>query len=124
MYQRTLVLREHILGPEHPQVAFPLKGLADLACQQGAYVQAESLYQRALAILEGSLGSEHSEHPDIARILQAMAHLSWQQGCNEQAHLLMQRAYCMFAQCLGQAHPETVKARETIALPFTAQTGL
>ncbi len=55
---------------------------ADLSCKQGACSQAESLYQRALAILDVSVGPDH---PDSARILQRLAQLSRQQGQEEHA---------------------------------------
>ncbi|HEX4205055.1 MAG TPA: tetratricopeptide repeat protein [Ktedonobacteraceae bacterium] len=50
---------EQQLGPDHPQVAYPLHGLADLYKEQGKYVQAEPLYQRALRIREQQLGPDH-----------------------------------------------------------------
>ena len=56
---RALRIREQSLGPEHPQVAFPLTGLASLYAEQGKYAKAEPLHQRALRIQEQSLGPEH-----------------------------------------------------------------
>jgi tetratricopeptide (TPR) repeat protein len=58
-YQRALRIREQSLGPEHPSVAFPLNGLAELYREQGKYAEAEPLYQRALRIWEQSPGPEH-----------------------------------------------------------------
>jgi tetratricopeptide (TPR) repeat protein len=59
LYQRALHIREQSLGPEHPDVAYPLNGLAILYQEQGKSAEAEPLYQRALRIWEQSLGPEH-----------------------------------------------------------------
>ena len=59
LYLRALHIREQSLGREHPQVAFPLGGLAELYQEQGHYQQAEPLYQRALHLWEPTLGSTH-----------------------------------------------------------------
>src|SRR5437879_550818 len=59
LYQRSLHILEQALGPEHPNVAHPLNGLADLYREQGKYGEAEPLYQRALHIRELALGPQH-----------------------------------------------------------------
>ena len=57
------MIREKVLGPDHPSTALSLNNLAALYDNQGKYDEAESLYQRALAIREKVLGSDH---PDTA----------------------------------------------------------
>ncbi|HZU03769.1 MAG TPA: tetratricopeptide repeat protein, partial [Ktedonobacteraceae bacterium] len=59
LFQRALRIWEQLLGPEHPNVAYPLNDLATLYVEQGKYRQAEPLYQRALRIREQRLGPEH-----------------------------------------------------------------
>lgn len=44
-------LLESKLGPDHPDVAIPLRSLAVFQQTQGAYADAESLYARVLAIV-------------------------------------------------------------------------
>ena len=61
--QRSLAIREKVLGPEHPDVATALSNLAFLYYTQGRYAEVEPLYQRSLAIREKALGQEH---PDVA----------------------------------------------------------
>ena len=39
-YQRSLHIREHALGPDHPDVAYPLTNLANLYAEQGKYSEA------------------------------------------------------------------------------------
>jgi tetratricopeptide (TPR) repeat protein len=44
-----------LVGPEHPDVAQSLNGLAVLYYQQGRYADAEPLYRRALAVRDKAL---------------------------------------------------------------------
>ena len=56
-----LFIREKSLVLAHPDVATTLNNLALLYQAQDKYEQAETLFQRALAIRERSLGPEHSD---------------------------------------------------------------
>jgi tetratricopeptide (TPR) repeat protein len=47
LYQRTLAIREKLLGPEHPDTATSLNNLTELYRTQGKYEQAEPLYHCA-----------------------------------------------------------------------------
>jgi tetratricopeptide (TPR) repeat protein len=70
LYRRALVIRERVLGSDHPDVATSLNNLASLYKSQGKYDEAEPLHRRALAIREKSLGSDH---PDVAASLNNLA---------------------------------------------------
>ena len=59
LYRRTLVLKENLLGADHPDVAVTVNNLAVLYKNQGRYAEAERLYRRALTIFERSLGANH-----------------------------------------------------------------
>ena len=63
-------MREQALGPEHPDVATSLNGLAMVYHEEGKYTDEEPLLRRALAIREKVLGPEH---PDVADILNNLA---------------------------------------------------
>jgi Tfp pilus assembly protein PilF len=54
-----LVIRELVLGTEHPSTATSLNNLGLLLKTQGAYEEARPYYERALAIREEVLGTEH-----------------------------------------------------------------
>jgi tetratricopeptide (TPR) repeat protein len=58
-YKRALVIRELVLGTEHPWTATSLNNLGLLLKTQGAYEEARPYYERALAIREEVLGTEH-----------------------------------------------------------------
>ena len=59
MFQRALHIREHALGPEHPDIADSLWWLAILSKQQQHFQEAKAFYQRALSIYARTLGAEH-----------------------------------------------------------------
>jgi len=58
-YERAQALFEALEGPEHPDVAQPVQGLADLAYDEGDLEAARALYQRALEIRVNALGPDH-----------------------------------------------------------------
>jgi tetratricopeptide (TPR) repeat protein len=66
-YLQSLRIREEVLGPDHPQVAYPLNGLASLYSEQGKYTEAEPLHQRALHIREQALGPDHPHTQGVVR---------------------------------------------------------
>ena len=72
-----MVIKERILGENHPSVAISLNGLAMLYDSQGKYEKAESLYQNSLVILEKALGKNH---PDVAVCLNNLAEIYRVQG--------------------------------------------
>ncbi len=107
LYQRALAIWEQSLGPDHPDVASSLYGLANLYSDQGKYSEAEPLYQRALAIWEQSLSPDH---PDVAYPLNGLASLYSEQGKYSEAEPLYQRALAIWEQSLGPDHPDVASS--------------
>src|ERR671925_51543 len=77
LYQRSLLILQKILGPEHPRVATSLNNLAALYRAQGYYGKAEPLYQRSLTIRERV---PKPEHRDIAESLNNLGALYYSKG--------------------------------------------
>ncbi|MEL6438977.1 MAG: tetratricopeptide repeat protein, partial [Cyanobacteria bacterium J06621_8] len=50
---------KQLLGEQHPDLATSLNNLAALYDSQERYESADPLYQKALAILEATLGEDH-----------------------------------------------------------------
>jgi tetratricopeptide (TPR) repeat protein/transcriptional regulator with XRE-family HTH domain len=113
LYQRALCIGKRVWGPAHPQVAYPLCGLAYLFYEQGKYQQAEPLYQRALQIREQVLGPTH---PDVASTLERLGLLYWKEGKYEQAKLLYQRALYIQEQAKGAEHAEIAHLLNDLAI--------
>ena len=89
LYQRSLAIREKVLGPDARQTAIVIHNLARNSYAQGHYANAEALYLRALRIYEKRL---KPEDPEIAAVLDHLARVYYAQGQNDKAELLMQRA--------------------------------
>ena len=94
LYRRSLAIREKVLGPEHPDVAASLSGLALLYQAQGNYAEAEPLYRRSLTIYEKVLGPEH---PDVATSLANYAALLRKTGRADEAAAMDARAQAIRA---------------------------
>jgi tetratricopeptide (TPR) repeat protein/transcriptional regulator with XRE-family HTH domain len=118
LYKRSLNLGEQVLGPMHPEMAYPLTGLANLYQEQGRFEQAEPLYQRALSIWEQAFGSEH---PLVAHPLTGLAILYQKQGSSEQAEPLFQRALSIWKQALGPMHPLVTRPLNGLAILYKRQ---
>ena len=80
---------EKTLGPNHPNVAYSLGGLADMYRVQGRYAEALPIYQRVLKIRETTLGPEH---PATADALNNLGLLYHEQGDDGEALPLFLRA--------------------------------
>ena len=63
LLKRGLAIREQTLGSEHPLVASSLSNLADALLLLDKTVEAETLYRRALKILDAT-----AEHPTLAAL--------------------------------------------------------
>ena len=111
LYQRAIRIREQLLGPQHPDMAYPLTNLANLYREQGRYAEAESLYQRALHIREQALGPQHLE---TARTMQELAQFREAQGYDEEAMTLYARALTIREQALGAHNPKTTETRKCL----------
>jgi tetratricopeptide (TPR) repeat protein len=84
------VIREKVLGPEHPDTARSLNNLALLLQAQGDIARARPLFERALAICEKALGPKH---PDTATSLNNLAALLRDQGDLARARPLFERGW-------------------------------
>jgi tetratricopeptide (TPR) repeat protein len=76
------------------------------------YAEARRLLERALAIREAHLGSDH---PDTAHSLNNLAGVLRAQGDLAGACLLFERALSIREAHLGLDHPETVPSRRNLA---------
>jgi CHAT domain-containing protein/Tfp pilus assembly protein PilF len=113
-----LVIDEKALGPDHPDVAHSLNGLAGLYYSQGRYADAESLFQRSLAIREKALGRDH---PDVANSLNNLAGLYWSQGRYTDAEPLYQRSIAIWERVLGRDHPDVATSLNNLASLYADQ---
>jgi tetratricopeptide (TPR) repeat protein len=117
-YQQSLRIGEQALGPDHPDVANPLIGLAELYREQGNYAEAEPLLQRALRIFEQTQGPENQL---LAYPLNNLALLYYEQGKYAEAESLYQRALRIWEQALGSDHPQVAFPLNNLANLYKEQ---
>jgi tetratricopeptide (TPR) repeat protein/transcriptional regulator with XRE-family HTH domain len=104
LYRRALDIKTNAFGDAHPEITYPLNGLAVLYVDQSRYDEAEPLYQHCLSIREQHLGPDH---PDIARSLNNLANLYFMQSKYEKAEPLYQRCLSFWEQSRGPHHSDT-----------------
>src|SRR6266568_7074751 len=118
LYQRAIRIWRRALGPDYPELTFPLRGLAELYHMQGNYRGAEPLYQQALHIGEQVWGPEHRQ---LAGLLSCLANLYREQGKFGEAESLYQRALRMDEQAVNETHPAGSPALQGLAELYSNQ---
>jgi tetratricopeptide (TPR) repeat protein len=99
----ALAIRERDLNTDSAGVAAAMSDLAELLRDKAAYAEAESLYQRALAIRCGLWGDQH---PEVARNLTELGGLASRTGDYESARAYYDQAQGIYHQAgdaLGEA---------------------
>jgi tetratricopeptide (TPR) repeat protein len=121
LYERALAIRQAAFGPEHPDTATSLEGLALLRQAQGDLGQAQPLFERALSIREKILGPRHSS---TAQTLNNLALLLHDQRDFDTARPLLERALSIYEETLGPNHASTAGTLNNLALLLQAQGNL
>ena len=110
--RQGLLIREAILGEDHPQVATSLNNLAFVNSELGSYAQALPLYERCIRIWEKALGPEH---PTLASGLHNLAMLHRSLGQYSEAMPLVKRSLRIRERALGPCDPAVAGAMSTLA---------
>lgn len=84
----------------------------------GAYHQAKSLFEEALAIRERVFGPQH---PDYATSLNNLADLYQSEGEYDKALPLFEQVIKTFAQMLGEQHPDYATSLNNLAFLYKSQ---
>lgn len=118
LLQRSLRIRQTVLGPGHPDVAESLNNLAELYRSQGRDDEAEPLHRRSLKIREAVLGPEH---PDVAESLNNLALLHVDQGRDDEAEPFFRRSLKILKTALGPEHPDVASGLNNLAELYRTQ---
>ncbi len=137
VHRRALAIREKVLGAQHPDTATSMNNLANVLQEQGrdellppsesraqarfnlqAYTETESLFRKALAIQERTLGPEH---PATANTLNNLSTYLDRRGRTEEAEPLQRRALAILEKRLGPLHPDTAAMLTTLAVMLDRQ---
>ena len=118
LYEKSLRIRERVLGEEHPSTATSYYNLARVYQAQGKYEKAEGLYEKSLRIRERVLGEEHlstaASYNNLAGVYQA-------QGKYEKAEGLYEKSLQISEKVLGEEHASTTISYNNLAGAYYAQ---
>lgn len=98
--------------PKADETATSLNAWAKQAENQGKYVEAERLYQRALALQERLLGANHS---DVLVSLNKLARVYEAQHKYQEAENLFRHILELRMQQFGMMHPDTLQSLDNLA---------
>jgi len=113
LLEQALVLRQRVLGQEHPDVAESLHSLAVLFRQTGDYDAAEPLHREALTLRRKLLGEEH---PDLAQSLNDLAVLLRNKGAYDEAESLHREVLAMRRSLVRAEHPDVAESLNNLAV--------
>jgi tetratricopeptide (TPR) repeat protein/predicted Ser/Thr protein kinase len=109
--EKSLALREKVLGPHHPETAASLNNLGELLFEQGKYEEALVRHQRALEIRQAALGPRH---PETSMSLSNISNVRAMQGKFDEAIKLAQEALDIMIAAHGEAHPDVALAEQNL----------
>lgn len=115
--ERALAISSSIYGPEHPDVALMLNGVALICVAKGDYSRAEPLYERALAIYSKLAASGRLESTrkaatgNVATTLNNLAELYRTKGEYARAERFYERALAIVE---GLSGPEAAEVATTL----------
>ena len=137
MHRRALAVREKVLGAEHPDVATSLNNLGNVLQDLGkdqrlsasearararsdfrVYTEVETLYRRALAIQDRTLGRNH---PATANTLNNLGILLAQRGDFAQAEEMHRNALATMEKVFGEQHPDTAAVLSALSMALDRQ---
>ena len=118
LYKKDLLIREKVLGEEHPSAATSYNNLAEVYSKQGKYQEAEGLYKKALLIREKVLGEGH---PNTSTSYNNLAGVYDSQGKYQEAEELYKKALLIRERVLGSEHPDTAASYNNLAGMYAVQ---
>ena len=117
-YEKSLKIKEEILGEGHPSTATTYNNIAVVYDAQGNYGEALEFYRKDLEIREKVLGLEH---PSTATTYNNIAGVYKAQGNYGEALEFNRKALVIREKVLGLEHPDTAATYNNIAVVYKAQ---
>ena len=115
--QQALASAEKALGPDHPELVFPLIQLATLYGKQNRYADAEAASKRALALSEKAFAPGD---PRVAASLSNLAIIYHDEGRFSEAEPLLKRTLGIYEAINGDSH-DTAQSLNNLAAVYDAE---
>jgi len=109
--ERALAIRRRLLGDTHPDVAYSLSQLGNIAYEQGQYEPAEARFTEALAIRKTALGLSHV---DVAQTLNDLATIVQLRGDYVRPEAMYQEALRIYERALASPPSSPLGAIEAL----------
>jgi tetratricopeptide (TPR) repeat protein/DNA-binding XRE family transcriptional regulator len=119
--ERALKIRERVLGPDHPDTASSLDGMAALLWDCGELSAGQALQERALAIRHRVPGPPN---PDTASGMTRLGLILQARGEMAAARPLLERALVITESVMGPHHPQAAAAMGNLAVLLRDQGDL
>jgi tetratricopeptide (TPR) repeat protein len=116
---RAALQAAETFGPEDTRVAVVLNNLANLCHNQGKLEEAESHYQRALAIRREKYGPDH---PFVAQSMNNMAALYRELGKLDEAEEFLHKVLVIAEELVGPEHWRITNCLNNLAAVYMDQT--
>lgn len=108
--ERAKAIEEKLLGPDHPDVAAVLLALGGAAYERADYTVAAAHYERAISILDRSVGHESAQ---MANAYNNLANVRQWQGREADALVAIREAVAIDDKVLPKADPQRAQHLET-----------
>jgi tetratricopeptide (TPR) repeat protein len=116
--ERSLALRRHTLGEEHPDALTSMNDQAHLYGAEGKYSEAEKLYAKVLVARRRVLGEEH---PGTLSTMSGLSYAYLRQGKYVQAEVLCARTLEIERRVMGEEDPATLRTTSVLGIVFDEQ---
>lgn len=116
-YERSLALRQKVLGPEHALVAVSLNSLGTVLAAMGRYAEARESYERALVIRRKTLGPDN---PLVANSYNLLGTAFDALGKYQEALAEYEHALAIRKNVLGLEHPDVASSYTNMGTAFDA----
>jgi serine/threonine-protein kinase len=110
-YHAALMAFESAMGPDHPQVGVTLSAVSLTVSERGRNAEALTMGERALRILEGSLGLAN---PNTLPVMTRLALVRWRLGQVEDAIALQRQAVTEYEAGPASTSPEAARAEAAL----------
>ncbi|KAF2826698.1 kinesin light chain 1 [Ophiobolus disseminans] len=117
-HRQTSLLRNEVLGPEHPDILTSMNALAQVLKSQDKYQEAEMIHRQTLALWEKVLGREH---PSTLLSTSNLALVLLWQGQYTEAEAMNRQALALSEKVLGGEHPDSLMNMNNLAQALNDQ---
>ncbi|KAL6834447.1 P-loop containing nucleoside triphosphate hydrolase protein [Trichoderma camerunense] len=116
--QRTLQLRQKVLGERHPHTLESIASLAAAYHYQGQHEKAKDCYTKAMELRRQTLGEKH---PDTLRAMTLLGQVYQSHGQYKEAEALYKKALPLQREVLGEKHTHTLESLASISAVYHYQ---